>query len=147
MRAWPFLLVERPNSTALRGGGAHTFTGRTPYTDRLDGVLTAEEFQQKAVEWRKRQAEIQLEVQGHQRADVSYLQEASWILDLSQRAYELYTKQQDYFEKRKLIELVVSKLVISDHRVVSNLREPFKTLSKVAVAASSSTGRPRWLGR
>lgn len=117
------------------------------YGDRLDGVITAEEFAEKAKEWRHRQMELQIEIQAHQKADVGYLQEASRILDLAQRAYDLYTKQQDNFEKRKLVDLLVSKVVVSDNRAVSNLREPFQTLSKVALKALSPSGRPRWLGR
>lgn len=117
------------------------------YGDRLDGVITAEEFSLKAQEWRRRQTELQVEIQAHQKADVSYLQEASRVLDLSQRAYDLYMKQQDNFEKRKLVDLMVSKVVVSDNQVVSNLREPFLTLSKLAFAVISRKARPRWLGR
>lgn len=117
------------------------------YNDRLDGLLTVDEFRDKADAWRRRQAELQIEIQAHQRADVGYLQEASRILDLAQRAYDLYMKQKDYFEKRKLVELLVSKVVISGGRAVSNLREPFQTLSRVALTANSSNRRPKWLGR
>ena len=117
------------------------------YGDRLDGVITADEFTEKAQEWRRRQMELQVEIQAHMKADVSYLQEASRILDLSQRAYDLYMKQQDNFEKRKLVDLMVSKVVVTEHRVVSNLREPFQTLSRVAFAALSRKARPKWLGR
>jgi hypothetical protein len=77
----------------------------------------------------------------------SYRQEASRILDLSQRAYDLYMKPQDNFEKRKLVDLMVSKVVVADNRVVSNLREPFQTLARVAFAALSRKARPKWLGR
>ena len=110
-------------------------------------MLPADEFSEKAQEWRRRQTELQVEIQAHQKADVDYLQLASRVLDLTQRAYDLYTRQQDNFEKRKLVDLMVSKVVVSDHQFVSNLREPFFTLSKLALAAVSRQNRPKWLGR
>ena len=117
------------------------------YNDRLDGVLTPQEFSEKASVWRSRQVEIQNEINAHHKADMSYLEEASRVLDLSQRAHEIYRRDADNFNRRKLVDLVVSKVVISEGRAVSNLREPFSTLSKLAVAANSGNGRPSWLGR
>lgn len=76
-----------------------------------------------------------------------YPEEASRVLDLAQRAHEIYRKETDQFLRRKLIDTMVSKVVISGGRAVSNLREPFSTLSKLAVASKSGNGRPRWLGR
>ncbi len=114
------------------------------YNDRLDGLITPEEFRGKAEGWRIRQVEIQEEIAAHQKADVSYLEEASRILDLAQRAHGLYMAQEDPFERRRLLDLMVSKVVVSDGRAVSNLREPFQTLAKVAVAATSAQGRPDW---
>jgi len=117
------------------------------YNDRLDGLITPDEFRDRAATWRARQIEIQNEIGAHQKADLSYLEEGARVLDLAQRAHQIYVKEQDQFARRKLIDLVVSKVVISGGRAVSNLREPFSTLSKLAVAANSGKGRPRWLGR
>lgn len=55
-------------------------------------------------------------------------------------------EERDNQTRRKLVDLVVSKVVISGGRVVSNLREPFSTLSKLVVAAGSGKSRPKWLG-
>ena len=117
------------------------------YNDRLDGVLTPQEFTEKASAWRSRQVEIHNEVSAHHKADMSYLEEGSRVLDLGQRAYEIYSRETDNDSRRKLVDMMVSKVVISEGRAVSNLREPFSTLSKLAVAANSGNGRPSWLGR
>ncbi len=114
------------------------------YNDRLDGLITPEEFRHKAEGWRNRQVEIQEEIGAHQKADVTYLEEASRILDLAHRAHALYMEQPDPFERRKLLDLMVSKVVVVDGRAVSNLREPFETLSKVLVEAGSANGCPKW---
>jgi hypothetical protein len=57
------------------------------------------------------------------------------VLDLAQRAYALYMKQDDNFERRKLIDVFSSRVAISGGRVVSNWLEPFKTASKLAKEA------------
>ena len=57
------------------------------------------------------------------------------MLDLAQRAYTLYLKQDDNFERRKLIEIFSSRVAISGDRVLSNWLEPFKTASKLAKEA------------
>ncbi len=114
------------------------------YNDRLDGLITPEEFRQKAEGWRNRQVEIQEEIGAHQKADETYLDEESRIRDLAQRAYQLYMKQKDPFERRKLLNLMVSKAVVSDGRPDSNLLQPFETVSNVLVEAGSANGCPKW---
>lgn len=114
------------------------------YADRLEGVLTIEEYKEKAEAWRNCLVELQQEIRGHETADANYLDQGSRILELAQRAHELYERQPDNFEKRKMVDLVSSKVVISGGRVVLNLREPFSTLSKVAVAASSAKRGSEW---
>lgn len=116
------------------------------YQDRLDGIITPEEFKTKAEGWRQRQAELQIELQAHESANVSYLQEASRILELAHKAHDLYVRTQDHFERRKLLDLIVSKVVISGGRAVSNLREPLPALVKLASGSGSGNDRSRWLG-
>jgi len=116
------------------------------YNDRLDGVITPEEFRTKADQWRARQAELEIATHAHQEADASYLDEGSRVLELAQRAYDLYARQPDHFERRKLLDLMVSKVVIEGGSAASNLREPFSTLSRLAGGASSQNGCSRWLG-
>lgn len=114
------------------------------YTDRVDGVLTVDEYRERAGGWRERQMAIREEIRRHELADTVYLEEASRILELAQKAHQLYLDQPDLHEKRKLIDLVVSKVVISDNGAVWNLKEPFQTLSKVAQDAKSGNGHPGW---
>lgn len=117
------------------------------YADRLDEVLTVEEYRTKTATWRARTIEIQNEIGAHKTADSRHLDDAMRILDLAQRAHDLYQRQQDNHERRKLIDSYVSKVVISDRKAVLNLREPFLTLSKLAIAASSGSGPKGWYAR
>ena len=114
------------------------------YTDRLDGLITPEEFREKSGEWRNRQLEIQNELRAHTVADGKYLEEAERILVLAQRAHAIDAEETDNFKRRELIDLVVSKVVISGNRALSNLWEPFNSLPKLAVEAKSQDRSPQW---
>ena len=72
------------------------------------------------------------------------MDQADRILDLAQRAHELYLSQQDNHERRKLVDSIISKVVISGRKAVLNLREPFQTLSKLALRANSGCGKEGW---
>jgi site-specific DNA recombinase len=114
------------------------------YEDKLDGVLPAEEYRDRAAAWRDRLSTVRNEIAALQTNPELFLDEASKILDLGQRAHSLYTRQKDGYERRKLIDLVVSKVVILGRKALLNLREPFNTLSKLAFAANSGNGVPDW---
>ena len=114
------------------------------YNDKLDGLITAEEYAEKVKLWRDRLAKVKAELAGLDVAHEVYLNEASRILDLAQRAYDVYLAQPDNFERRKLLDDLVSKVVIKDKRALSNLKEPFETLAKLASAATSGGDDQRW---
>ena len=114
------------------------------YTDRLEEIITSEEFREKSAEWRSRQLEIHNELRAHTVAGGKYLDEAERILDLAQRAHAIYEEERDNFTRRRLIDTVVSKVTISDNQALSNLWEPFQSLSKVAVAAKSPDRGSGW---
>jgi site-specific DNA recombinase len=117
------------------------------YRDRLDELIKPEEYKEKSFEWRKRLVEIQNEVRAHQNADANYLDESSRILDLAHRAHEVYEAETDNHLKRQLVDLMVSKVVVREGRAVSNLREPFSALSKLASAAKSTERGSEWWAR
>jgi site-specific DNA recombinase len=117
------------------------------YEDKLDGVLPAEEYRERSEGWRNRLVAIGGEIAGLEKDSPVFLEEASKILDLARRAHGLYARQRDNYERRKLIDLMGSKVVISGRRAVLNLREPFNSLSKLAFAANSGKGDPEWYAR
>lgn len=114
------------------------------YTDRLDGLISTEDYREKSEAWRNRLFAVQNEIRAHQTADSTYLKEGERIFDLTQRAYALYEKQPDFYEKRKLIDSMISKVVVKDRQALLNLREPFHSLSKLALAAKSKSRGLEW---
>ncbi|NJN81247.1 MAG: hypothetical protein HC802_02455 [Caldilineaceae bacterium] len=83
------------------------------YADRLDGVLTVDEYREKVAGWRARFLEVQNEIRAHQSSDHGFMDQADRILELAQRAHELYLRQENNHERRKRVDSIVSKVVIS----------------------------------
>ena len=117
------------------------------YNDKLDGLITADEYAEKVKVWRERLAKAREELRALGGSHDLYLDEASRILDVAQRAYDIYMGQEDNFQRRQLLDDIVSKVVIKDKMALSNLREPFSTLSKLASAAKSGSDDLGWYPR
>ena len=98
-------------------------------------MIAPEDYQGKASSTRERLEAVRDESKRLEIGHIEIVDEALQVLDLAQRAHALYLKQDDNFERRKLIEIFSSKVVISGGRVVSNWLEPFKTASKLAKEA------------
>ena len=77
------------------------------YMDKLDGRVDAGFFDRKAKEWRTEQDRIMGLIGEHQSTIQTYLEEGIRILELSQRASELFQKQEAY-EKRRLHNFLLS---------------------------------------
>lgn len=60
------------------------------YVDKLDGRVTAEFFDQKSAERRQEQVGIRQNLEQHENANQSYLKEGVGILELANRAAELF---------------------------------------------------------
>ena len=70
------------------------------HVDKLDRRVTDEFFDQKSADWRLEQAAVRQNLEQHQNANQSYLQEGVAILELANRAAELFEKQ-SASEKRR----------------------------------------------
>ena len=56
------------------------------YVDKLDGRVDAAFFDKMTAEWRAEQSRCQLEIDRHQEADKSYMDEGAQILELARNA-------------------------------------------------------------
>ena len=74
------------------------------------------------------------DIQNHQNANHCYFEEGIRILELSRRAAELYTAQ-DSFEKRKLLELVLSNCTWKGGKLRVKYNQPFDLIAKTATRA------------
>jgi site-specific DNA recombinase len=99
----------------------------TLYEDKLDGRIEVEFFDRKSREWRAEQTRLLHAIEEHQKADQSYMEEGVRILELAQRAGDLFDKQ-PLLEKRRLLSCVMSAASWKDGCLAIELRQPFDML-------------------
>ena len=98
------------------------------YVDKLDGRVTDEFFDQKSTEWRQEQAAVRQNLAQHEHANQSYLQEGVEILELANRAAELFEKQ-SASEKRRLLDFVLSNSTWGNGELTVEFCQPFDLIA------------------
>jgi hypothetical protein len=101
------------------------------YVDKLDGLVDTAFFEKMSNQWREDQSRCQREIERHQNADKSYLEEGVQLLDLARNAQRLFATQQPR-EKRRLPNFLLSNCTWENGEVVATFREPFDMLAETA---------------
>jgi site-specific DNA recombinase len=110
------------------------------YVDKLDGKVKGAFFDRMSSEWRAEQDRCLREIERHQAADQSYLEEGVRLLELARNAQRLFEKQEPR-EKRRLLDFVVANCTWKGGELVANLRQPFDLLAETtSVAAQAAAG-------
>ena len=105
------------------------------YVDKLDGLVDMAFYDRMSNQWREEQNCCQREIERHQNADKSYLEEGVALLDLARNAQRLFAKQEPR-EKRRLLNFVLSNCTWEDGEVVATFRQPFDMLAETATTAA-----------
>jgi site-specific DNA recombinase len=105
------------------------------YVDKLDGLVDTAFYDRMSNQWREEQNRCQREIERHQNADKSYLDEGVALLDLARNAERLFAKQEPR-EKRRLLNFVLSNCTWEDGEVVATFRQPFHMLAETVTAAA-----------
>lgn len=113
------------------------------YLDELDGRISEDFWAERAAEWQAEKARIVEQVAGHQDADNHYLDTGVRVLDLAERARELYLRQ-DEANRRRLLGFVLAECTLQAGRLRPTYRLPFDILARMATEAAI---RPPRLGR
>jgi site-specific DNA recombinase len=106
------------------------------YVDKLDGVVDPAFYDKMSSEWREEQRRCQREIDQHQSADKSYMEEGVQILELAQNAQKLFERQPPR-QKRRLLNFVLSNCTWDDGEVIASFRQPFDLLAETTEAAAS----------
>jgi DNA invertase Pin-like site-specific DNA recombinase len=110
------------------------------YVDKLDGKIGGDFYDRFAGEWREEQRRLQLEIDRHQQADESYMDEGLQILELARNAQMLF-EHQPAREKRRLLNFVLSNCSWEDGTVRATFRQPFDLLAETTgIAAGEAPG-------
>jgi hypothetical protein len=110
------------------------------YVDKLDGVVDAPFFEKMSSQWREEQNRRLREIERHQAADQSYIQEGLQLLELAQNAQWLFAKQEPR-QKRRLLNFLLSNCAWEDGEVAATFRQPFDLLAQTAVGRGAARGR------
>ncbi len=86
--------------------------------------MSDEFFDQKSTEWRQEQATVRQNLEQHEQANQSDLQEGVAILELANRAAELFEKQ-SAGEKRRLLDFVLSNSTWGNGELTFEFRQRF----------------------
>ena len=108
------------------------------YMDKLDGRIDNDFFDRKAAEFRSEQCRVMRDIETHQNANQSYIEDGIRLLDLARRADVLFESQRPA-EKRKLLDFVLSNCRWKDGQLEAEYRKPFDILA-VVVAAQNAAG-------
>src|SRR5262245_25212084 len=98
------------------------------YVDKLDGTISQAFFDQKSSEWRSEQADVLRKIEQHQHANQTYLDEGAQLLELAQRATNLYEKQ-EMREKRRLLDFLFLNSTWKDGCLIPTYRKPFDMMA------------------
>lgn len=123
------------------------------YLDKLDGRVDVPFFDKMSAEWREEQNRCLREIERHESAEQSYMDEGVQILELARNAQRLFGRQEPR-QKRRLLNFVLSNCTWEHGEVVATFRQPFDLLSKTTAIAgrreagstANSAKSEIWLG-
>jgi site-specific DNA recombinase len=99
------------------------------YDDKLDGFISEELYQKKLKEYKEKQRDILIQIEEHNKADENFYITASKVLDLANRALEIF-ESSEVNEKRALINLLLQNPLLSERKLLFFLRSPFYMIAK-----------------
>ena len=94
------------------------------YEDKLDGKISEEQYERFHQKFKEQKEEISARLERLHEAEDNYYITAKHLLNLSNRAYELF-KSSEVEEKRQLMKLVLSNLRIENEKVLYDVQKPF----------------------
>ena len=103
------------------------------YVDKVDGRVDAAFYERMSRSWREEQARCLREIEQHQAANRSYMDEGVRLLELARNARNLFERQEAR-EKRRLLDFLVSNCSWKNGELTVTLRQPFDLLAETTLA-------------
>jgi hypothetical protein len=97
------------------------------YDDKLEGKITEDLWTNKFKQWSDQKENLQIKLNAQQKANKSYYESGVKLIELSNRAYELYEKQ-NMKEKQKLLKILLSNSKMQGNTVDFVLKMPFSLI-------------------
>ncbi|AXK61154.1 recombinase family protein [Candidatus Chromulinivorax destructor] len=99
------------------------------YLDKLDGKISEAFWQTKTKEWSTEQENLNDKLFAAKKADVHYLENADFIIELAQNAGQLF-KTGNTAKKRRVIDMLTSNCVYKDGNIDVELKPVFGEVLK-----------------
>jgi site-specific DNA recombinase len=101
----------------------------TLYDEKIDKNITQEFYDRKFKQYSEELTEIDKAIVKHTNASISYIELGASILDLTQRAREIYTKATPE-KKRKLLSVVFAELKLKDKAITPVYNKAFEFIAQ-----------------
>lgn len=104
----------------------------------MEGKITEELWVSKFKQWSDQKEKLQIKLNAQQKANKSYYETGVRLIELSNRAYELYEKQ-DVKEKQKLLKFLLLNSKMQGNMIDFVLKMPFSLIVETKKSK-------KWLG-
>ncbi len=101
------------------------------YTDKLDSKIPEDFWTRRSQEWQREEQQILLAIRGLEDSEPDRALTATRILELANKAYFLYLRQNPV-EKGKLLKIVLSNCLIDNVSIYPTYRKPFDLILNAA---------------
>ena len=101
------------------------------YLDKLDGSITADEYDRLYKEFRAKIEDTDMRLSGLQKAEDDYYLTTNCLLELANRASELFASS-EIEQKRQLLKLVLQNPTLEGRKVRYDVLKPFDTILNYA---------------
>ena len=98
------------------------------YEDKLDGKIDEQLWADLHTKYKSHQETLERQISVHLAADRTYLQHGVQILELANKAYDLYVRQ-PHDERAKLLHFLLSNASLKDGNLCPTYRKPFDLLA------------------
>jgi site-specific DNA recombinase len=113
------------------------------YSDRLDGRITPQVHDEFASELESRQQELNDRLKMLTSDNKGFQVTASYLLDLAQRANQLF-KDSDDGLKQKLLEYLLSNIELNDKKLSYTVNDPYRTIAETKKNPNITAGGSLW---
>ena len=112
------------------------------YEDKLNGRISDDLWERKSRAWENEFSDIRHRIKAHESANLNYYETGTEILELANRAYSLYLRQ-DRREQSFLLNQILSNCTFYRGTLCPTYRKPFDILAKGPEFKKSGVDYPK----
>lgn len=94
------------------------------YEDKLDGKISEDMWQRKHGEYKKELRHMETSLEQHNKDNLDYIENGARLFELAKNVYSIYLSS-SMLEKRKVLNTVLSNLVLKGQDLIVTYRLPF----------------------